>query len=127
MQKTMKTKKKLIDELKKIVKNPVVQAAYNDAIANVQPILADGSKNPWVGKDINYFVDYFDEWFTFLPTPVGGLGKIVPFTYFYLNNRKAYYFLNEFKSSVADLHSAPEILPKIHYNTGMCIGEVINY
>ncbi len=95
----MKSKKKLIDELKKIVKNPVVQAAYNDAIANVQPILADGSKNPWVGKDINYFVDYFDEWFTFLPIPVGGLGKIVPFTYFYLNNSKAYYFLNEFKSS----------------------------
>ena len=95
----MKAKKKLIDELKKIVKNPVVQAAYNDAIANVQPILANGLKNPWVGKDINYFVDYFDEWFTFLPTPAGGLGKIVPFTYFYLNNRNAYYFLNEFKSS----------------------------
>jgi len=92
-------KEKLIDELKTIVSNPVVEAAYNDAIAHVQPILSDGSKNPWVGQDINYFVKYFDDWFDYLPSPTGGLGKIHPFTYFYLNNKTAFYFLNNFQSN----------------------------
>lgn len=88
----------LINELKEIIANPVVEAAYNDAIANVQPILLDGTKNQWIGKSIDYFVQYFEDWFTFLPTPVGGLGKIVPFTHFYLNNENAFYFLNHLKS-----------------------------
>jgi len=90
--------KELILELTEIVKNPMVESAYNDAIANVQPILLDGSENPWLGKNIDYFVNYFIDWFTFIPLPSGGLGKIVPFTYFYLNNRKAYYFINQFQS-----------------------------
>lgn len=90
--------KKLIDELKEIVSNPIVEAAYNDAIANVQQILLDGSTNPWVGTTVDYFVNYFVSWFTFVPSPTGGLGKIVPFTYFYLNNKTAYYFINTLKS-----------------------------
>ncbi len=99
---------KLIIELKEIVRNPVVESAYNDAIANVQPILSNGKKNPWVGKDINYFIKYFEDWFTFLPLPddikekdekADGLGFIEPFTNFYLNNKNAYYFLNNFKSA----------------------------
>ncbi len=92
-------KKALFDELAVIVSNPVVVAAYNDAIANVQPDLSDGDDNPWVGRDIDYFVDYFRRWFDFLPTPTGGLGKIEPFTYFYLNNPAAFHFLNSFKSN----------------------------
>lgn len=90
--------KAIMSKLREIVANPVVEAAYNDAIANVQPILLDGSKNPWTGQSIDYFVHYFHDWFTFLPTPVGGLGKIVPFTYFYLNNETAFYFLNQLQS-----------------------------
>lgn len=90
--------KALMSELREIVANPVVEAAYNDAIANVQPILLDGSKNKWTGQSIDYFVQYFHDWFTFLPTPVGGLGKIVPFTHFYLNNKTAFYFLNQLQS-----------------------------
>lgn len=89
---------RLIQDLREIVSNPVVEAAYNDAIANVQPLLSDGKVNPWKGKTIDYFVDYFKKWFTFLPQPTGGLGKIVPFTYFYLNNKVAFYFLNNLKS-----------------------------
>lgn len=90
--------KELLLELREIVANPVVEAAFNDAVAHVDPYLSDGSDNPWRDKNIDYFLDYFEDWFTFLPTPAGGLGKIVPFTYFYLNNRKAYYFLNTLQS-----------------------------
>ena len=93
--------KELIAELKTIVANPVVEAAYNDAISKVQPYLWTGEPNPWAGRDIDYFVDYFKNWFTFLPQPSGGLGKIVPFTYFYYNNDTAFYFLNNFKSQSA--------------------------
>ncbi len=89
---------KLIEELREIVSNLVVEAAYNDAVANVQPILLDGSVNPWAGTTVDYFVDYFVGWCTFVPSPTGGLGKIVPFTYFYLNNKTAYYFINTLKS-----------------------------
>jgi len=89
---------KLIEELEEITSNPVVEAAYNDAIANVQPVLWTGEHNPWVGKTIDYFIDYFRSWYAFLPQPTGGLGKIVPFTYFYYNNESAFFFLNELKS-----------------------------
>lgn len=88
----------LMQELQEIVCNPVVEAAYNDAIAHVQSVLMDGTENQWKGKSIDYFVTYFESWFTFLPQPDGGLGKIVPFTHLYLNNKVAFYFLNELKS-----------------------------
>ncbi len=88
----------LISKLETIVANPVVEAAYNDAISKVRPFLWTGEPNPWVGRDVDYFVNYFKEWFTFLPQPTGGLGKIVPFTYFYYNNETAFNFLNNFKS-----------------------------
>ncbi len=100
---------KLIDELKEIFSNPVVEAAYNDAIANVQPILYTGKKNPWVGKTSDYFINYFKNWFTFLPIPNGGLGKIIPLTYFYQNNEKAYFFLNNFKSRRGEVAYSKEI------------------
>ena len=92
--------KLLIKELQEIVNNPEVVNAFNEAIANITPILPDGSgkPNPWLGKKINDFVTYFENWFTFLPTPAGGLGRIMPFTYFYLENKKAFDFLNTFES-----------------------------
>lgn len=94
------TMKILIQELRDIVSNPEVEKAFNEAIANVIPIIPNGTNepNPWAGKTIDHFVDYFAGWFTFLPTPVGGLGKIMPFTYFYLENKKAFDFLNTFQS-----------------------------
>ncbi len=88
----------LMEELRCIVRNPVVEAAFNEAISHVQPFVEDGTKNPWVGATIDYFVQYFESWFTFLPQPSGGLGKIVPLTYFYLNNDSAFAFLNTFRS-----------------------------
>lgn len=90
--------KDLMTELREICANPVVEAAYNDAVAHVQPIVESGAANPWAGTSIDHFIKYFEGWFTFLPTPVGGLGKIVPFTYFYLNNKVAFAFLNTLKS-----------------------------
>lgn len=104
------TMKRLLEDLRGIAANPVVEAAYNDAIVHVAPFVEDGSKNPWVGQPIEYFIEYFACWFTFLPSPVGGLGKIVPFTYFYLDNDVAFAFLNTFKScsNGADAHT-PEI------------------
>ena len=105
-----KEMKDLIQELRDIVSNPVVEAAYNDAIANVIPIIEpQGIKNPWIGQTVDYFVEYFRKWFTFLPQPNGGLGRIVPFTYFYRNNEKAFYFLNNFKSRRGDAPYTKEI------------------
>lgn len=86
--------------LRNIVSNPEVVKAYNEAIAAVTPVLYDGNNtpNPWINKTIDYFVEYFQNWFTYLPEPLRGLGKIQWFTYFYLENPKAYYFLNNFES-----------------------------
>ncbi len=90
--------KQLMQELREIVSNPEVVKAFDEAIANLTPTLQNGKPNPWIGKKIDYLVTYFENWFTFLPTPVGGLGKIMPFTYFYLENKKAFDFLNTFES-----------------------------
>ena len=95
----------MLDRLRVIVSNPVVEAAYNDAVAHVQPYvdeLGTSEPNPWAGTTVDYFVQYFADWFTFLPIPGGGLGKIVPFTFFYLNNRVAYNFLNQLQSKSGD-------------------------
>jgi phosphatidylserine decarboxylase len=93
--------KKIMDELRVIARNPVVEAAYNTAIANLDPFVMElgvQQKNPWVGTTVNDFVGYFDKWFTFLPQPSSGLGFIVPLTFFYLNNPAAFYFMNRLQS-----------------------------
>lgn len=92
----------LLDKLRVIVANPVVEAAFNEAISNLAPVVEDGSANPWLGATVDDFVAYFESWFTWLPTPAGGLGKIMPFTYFYLNNSSAFFFLNQLKSRSGD-------------------------
>lgn len=89
---------KLMKKLQLIATNPVVEAAFNEAVAHVNPTTESGMENPWKYFTINNFVEYFGYWFTYLPGPTGGLGYIVPFTWFYLNNTSAYYFLNTFKS-----------------------------
>ncbi|WP_437299365.1 hypothetical protein [Sorangium sp. So ce426] len=99
--------REMIDELKRLMANPVVETAFNEAVAHVRPFVEDGSKNPWVGATAEYFVRYFEQWFTFLPEPTGGLGKIVPFTYFYLDNKSAFAFLNTFKSRTTSKESRP--------------------
>lgn len=97
----------LLEDLVVILTNPVVEAAYNDAVAHVTTYVEDGSRNPWIGQTTEYLFWYFAAWFTFLPEPAGGLGRIVPFTYFYLDNDVAFAFLNTFKSrsGSADRHS----------------------
>ena len=93
--------RKIMDELRAIVANPVVEAAYNDAIAHVDPYIQElGTQqvNPWTGTTVEDFVCYFDKWFTFLPEPKSGLGFIVPLTFFYLNNPQGFFFMNLLQS-----------------------------
>src|SRR6478609_4637586 len=88
-----KEMKKIMDELQVIVSNPVVEAAYNDAIAHLDPFIMElgtQQENPWTGTNVHDFVSYFDKWFTFLPQPSSGLGFIVPLTFFYLNNPQGF-------------------------------------
>ncbi|WP_332878385.1 phosphatidylserine decarboxylase [Massilia sp. S19_KUP03_FR1] len=96
--------KKIMDELRVIVANPVVEAAYNTAIANLDPFIMElgiQEENPWSGTTVDDFVNYFDKWFTFLPQPQSGLGFIVPLTFFYVNNPQAFYFMNKLQSKTA--------------------------
>lgn len=88
----------LLKELDDIIANPLVEAAFNTAVANVDPFIEYGGQNKWKGQSIDVFRAYFKTWFTFLPVPNGGLGMIIPFSHFYLNNPSGYYFLNTFKS-----------------------------
>lgn len=93
--------RKIMDELRAIVSNPVVEAAYNDAIAHLDPFVQElgvQQKNPWTGTTVDDFVCYFDKWFTFLPQPSSGLGFIVPLTFFYINNPQGFYFMNSLQS-----------------------------
>ena len=93
--------RKLIEDLRVIVANPVVQAAYNDAIAHLDPFVQElgaQQENPWAGTTVDDFVAYFDKWFTFLPQPSSGLGFIVPLTFFYVNNPQGFYFMNNLQS-----------------------------
>lgn len=96
-----KEMKRIMEELHVIVSNPVVEAAYNDAIANLDPFVMElgiQQENPWAGTNVHDFVAYFDKWFTFLPQPSSGLGFIVPLTFFYLNNPQGFYFMNKLQS-----------------------------
>ncbi|MFT5135429.1 MAG: phosphatidylserine decarboxylase, partial [Arenicella sp.] len=93
--------KKIMKELQEIVANPVVEAAYNDSVANVDPLVMElgfQQENPWTGTTVDDFVCYFEKWFTFLPQTTSGLGFIVPLTFFYLNNPSAFNFLNQLQS-----------------------------
>lgn len=99
-----------MERLKEIMANPVVEAAYNTAISNVDPFVEGGGPNPWIGRSAQYLQEYFRTWFTYLPSPSGGLGKIIPFSYFYLNNSSGYAFLNTLQSrSSPDRQYRPEI------------------
>lgn len=100
-----KRMQELIRELEVIVSNPVVEAAYNEAVAHLDPYvieMGEQMENPWMGTSVKDFVCYFSKWFTFLPQPTSGLGFIVPLTFFYLNNSQALYFLNELQSKSGD-------------------------
>lgn len=91
----------MMAELHEILANPEVRAAYDDAARNAEPNIefAGLGTNPWRDQSVDFFEAYFRSWFTFLPKPAGGLGKIIPFSFFYLNNPKGYEFLNTFRSS----------------------------
>lgn len=96
--------KELMVRLREIARNDEVISAYNNAINHVTDhvdVIGPAEKNPWKGQPIRYFVDYFEKWFTYLPTPNGGLGEIIPFTYFYLHNPHAYHFLNRLETQTA--------------------------
>lgn len=88
-----------MEKLREIVANPVVEAAFNEAVANVYPYTETGGVNYWKYADVQMLVLYFTCWFTDLPKPTSGLGYILPFSWLYYNNRSGYYFLNIFKSN----------------------------
>lgn len=91
----------LLDKLTVILTNPVVEQAWQKAVDGVQLYVDElGPKrlNPWAFQPTKYLVEYFATWFTFLAKPSGGLGEIVPFTFFYLNNPAAFAFLNDLES-----------------------------
>ena len=100
----------IMAELRLIISNPVVEAAYNDSIAHLDPFIMElgiQQENPWLGTNVEDFACYFDKWFTFLPQPSSGLGFIVPLTFFYVNNPQAFYFMNKLqsKSGKAEIYS----------------------
>ena len=83
----------------------MVERAWRAAIDGVQLYvdeLGPRQLNPWAHQPSSFLVDYFADWFTFLAQPSGGLGKIVPFTFFYLNNPQAFAFLNDLESQSGD-------------------------
>ncbi len=61
---------------------------------NVQD-LADGSENPWKGKNINDLYTFLNEWFYFLPNKSNGLDRIVTFSFLYYNNPEGKKFILE--------------------------------
>ncbi len=92
----------IVKELKKLFTIEPVMNAYNDAIKNVKDFPDDPpllpSKNIWKDRSSEDFFFFFNNWFHFLATPSkAGLGFIMPFTQFYYNNDKAFYFLNSFE------------------------------
>ncbi len=92
----------IVKELKALFENQKVTEAYNDAIKGVKDFPSDPplkpSVNIWRGRSDDDFCYYFNNWFDFLATPTkAGLGFIEPFTQFYYDNDKAFYFLNNFE------------------------------
>lgn len=88
-----------MEKLRTILANPVVESAFNEAIARVYPHTETGGVNYWMYADVQLLALYFRCWFTDLPKPTSGLGYILPFSWLYFNNKSGYYFLNLFKSS----------------------------
>lgn len=82
-------------KLRGLCRNPVIEAAFNEVVANTLPYTETGESNPWKSATTDDFVLYFESWFTYLPQPKGGLGFILPFTWLYNDNKSGYFFLNE--------------------------------
>ena len=93
----------LVRKLEAICKNPVVEAVFKEAVAHVNSTMMSGKENPWKYFTIENFIHYFRCKSTYFPKPADGLGFIMPFTWFYLNNTHAYYVLNTFKSETESI------------------------
>lgn len=91
-----------IDNLRKLMSDVSVVAAFNEAIANMSPFVQYGIPNPWIQCSPDDFISYFESWFTYLAGPSGGLGYIAPFTWFYYDNPSGYYFVNTFQSKASE-------------------------
>lgn len=100
----------LMKELREICRNPSVKCAYNSAVSQVIPYIDTGDENPWRYSRINDFIEYFEHWFTFLPTPRTGFDRIMSFIWFYKSNNAALNFLNNFKS---DKDGSQDLRPEI--------------
>ena len=57
--------------------------------------LADGSENPWSGRDFEDLTNFLNEWYYFLPTTHDGLDRIIEFSYLYYNNPHGMKFIME--------------------------------
>jgi len=94
---------KIIQELDDLFKNSSdLRKQFDAAIAAVKDLPpAPGQDKPtpniWKNRTYTDFCNYFNNWYSFIPTPTSGLGYIEPFTTFYYDNDKAFYFLNKIK------------------------------
>ena len=81
--------------------NPAVDAAWNNALSNLQEIVSTDKNpivtisNPWIGSTCREFGLFMDEWLTFLPTPINGFKYIQLINYFERDNPDAIFFLNK--------------------------------
>lgn len=94
----------IVQDLERLFKKSKVQDAYKDAIKHVKPFPGDPlepsktTRNIWKNRSSKEFIYFFNNWYDFLATPTkAGLGFIEPFTQFYYDNEKAFYFLNKFE------------------------------
>lgn len=99
----------LMTKLRVICDDPKVTEAFNDAISKCALHTAEGMPNPWIGRSVADLVQFFRNWFTFLPIPSSGFGYILPFSWFYLNNPAAKDFLNKFRSNTSGKRYSAEI------------------
>lgn len=97
-------------ELRRLLKNPVVASQFEASIMGLEPIVQDAGNppasypNPWIGATPEDFVQFFEEYFWFLPEPNGtktGLVYIIKENFFERKNPAAIHFLNTFKSMTA--------------------------
>jgi phosphatidylserine decarboxylase len=66
----------------------------NQMFQNVHD-LADGTANPWKGKDIDDLGEFLNEWYSFLPNTHNGLDRILKFTFLYYKNPDGMRFILE--------------------------------
>ena len=74
--------------------NPEFKTTTEKMLKHVAP-LADGSVNPWKGRDMEDLYTFLNEWFYFLPNTQNGLDRILEFSFLYYKNPHGMKFITE--------------------------------